>query len=336
MSISKLFKITIIFLAAGLFVTSTAHAALAFRNINEGQPVPGFTLKDMGGSDVSLSSYAGKVVIVAFIKPDQENSAEALRDLQKMNARLQAKGIAILAVMPEMDQQAGLKELVEKEKITFPVLLDDGRKVYGEWGAFLYPTTGIIDKEGKLAVQVPSHNRKYAETVEGNALLAAGEVTKEQLDAKLNPKEKEKLTPEQKEASRRMMLAQKLLERKMIDKAAAELEQAVQADPNLAEARVKYGFVLLKTGDPVKARENFTKAVEINPRAEDAKAGLGAALTAQGEVDKGIETLTEALKMNPRPARTHFELGRAYEKKGAPDKAAEHYRKALEELSPDW
>ncbi|MGA2192915.1 MAG: tetratricopeptide repeat protein [Nitrospirota bacterium] len=332
---TRLFKVSVPLFFCALIIASLGHAALAFRNVTEGQPVPGFTLKDLAGNDISLSSFAGKVVVVTFFKPDQEFSVRALKDLVKMQAKLGSK-VVILAIMPEMNQQEKLKELVEKEKVTFPVLLDEGRKTYGAWGAFLYPTTGIVDKEGRLAVQVPSHNWKFEETVEGNVRLALGEINKEQLAGELNPKQNEEISPARQKAENHIALARKLMERKMTDKAAAELAQAVEADPTMAEAKVEYGFLLLMQGDAVRAQENFSKAAEQNPRLEDAKTGLGASYVAQGQVDKGIEVLNDALKLNPKPARTHFELGKAYEKKGAPDKAAEHYRKALEELAVGW
>ncbi|HEY3346920.1 MAG TPA: redoxin domain-containing protein [Nitrospirota bacterium] len=320
--------------AATLFCVSSAGSAtaIAFRNVEPGQTPPDFTLKDTAGRDVSLSAKGGSVVVVAFVKPDQDASQKAMADLQKIQDKFGKRGVSVLAVVSEMGEQAQLKDVVEKNKITYPILLDDGRKVYGQWGAFLYPTTGVIDKTGKMILHVPSHNRKYQETLEGNIRLALGEINQEQLNAALNPVEKEKLTEGQKEASRRMLLAQRLIERKQYDKAAEELSKAVEADPESCPARVKYGFILLKLGDAVKAKESFTKAVELNPKDNDARAGLGASMVAAGDIDKGIETISESLKSNPRPARSHLELGRAYEKKGDTVKALEFYKKALEEL----
>lgn len=335
MSLRRAFKTAAVSLSLALLIlTFSADAAvLAFRNVAEGQPAPNFTLKDAAGNDVSLSGSAGKTVVVIFFKPDQKSSQEALSDLAKIYGRYKNRGVEILSIMSEAGEQSELKALMEKEKIMFPVLIDEGRKIYGEWGAFLYPTTAIIDKDGKVSMHIPSHNRKYAEVVEGGIRVALGEITKEKLEEELNPKEVKQLTPEQKKAERHMMLGQKLMERKLVDKASAEFALAVEADPNLAEAKVLYGFTLLKLGDAAKAQDNFTKALAINPKVDDVKCGLGASYVALGEVDKGIEVLEDALKVNPKPARTHFELAKAYEKKGALDKATEHYKKALEEMS---
>ncbi|MHB8173279.1 MAG: tetratricopeptide repeat protein [Nitrospirota bacterium] len=331
----RLVKTFIPFLIAGAMLAGSSHAASAFRNVSVGQPVPDFTLQDNSGKDYSISSLAGKIVLVIFIRPDQNSSVRALKVLQKIYPEFLSKGVVFMAIVSETDQKNNIPGLIQKEDITFPVLYDDGRKVYGAWGAILYPTTGIVGKDGKLAVQVPMYDWKYKDTVEGNLRLALGEISKKQLDAELNPKANEKVAPGLAKAERHMMLAEDLMKRQMYTDACKELAAAVKSAPDLTEAHVKYGFALISKGDTAKASEQFQKALLQDPKSSEAKTGLGACLVAQGQVDKGIELLTEAAKLNPQPARAHFELGKAYEKKGAFDKAAKYYRKAAEELA-NW
>ena len=319
-------------LLALLISTSTDASDHPFKNINIGEAVPGFTLKDTNGSDVSLASYKGKVTLVLFVRPDQKNSQSAMADLQKLMDKYGPKGLAVVAMTPETQQATELKDVVEKEKITYPALLDEGKKVYGEWGAFLFPTTAVLDKEGKMIMPIPSYNRTYPDVMEGYVQYALGEIGKEQLDAIVNPKGSVRLTPEQKNAERHMMLGQRMIDRKLIDKAAEEYGQAVESDPTLVDAHIKYGYVLLKLGDSAKALEQFTKALELDPKAEEASTGLGSVQVSTGNFDKAIEVLEANIKTNPKPARAHYELGVAYEKKGVFDKAAEHYKKAAEEL----
>jgi len=311
---------------------AAAGQSHAFRNLKESEPVPGFKLKDSKGTDVSLDAYKGKLVVVTFFRADQDKSREALTDLEKIYEKYKDKGVEVIALTPDKNDGRNIAAVVDELKLTYPVLEDEGRDVYGSWGVFLFPTTGILDKEGKLYKQLPSHNRQFADDIEGQIRFLLGEITAEQLDAILNPKQNERLSPEQKKAERHMMLGQRMIDRKLLDKAAEELENAVEADPALVEAHVKYGFVLLKLGKAEEAKPHFEKALELDKRAEDAEAGLGACQVALGEVDKGIETLEAALKLNPKPARVHYELSKAYKIKGMPEKAAEHCQKALEEL----
>jgi peroxiredoxin len=317
-------SIAVLFAAAG-----QSHA---FRNLKESEPVPGFKIKDTKGTEVALDSYKGKFVIVTFFRADQDKSRETLTDLEKIYEKYKDKGVEVIALTPDKNDGRSIAAVVDDLKLTYPVLEDEGRAVYGAWGVFLFPTTGIIDKEGKLYKQIPSHNRQFADDLDGYVRFLLGEITAEELDGILNPKPNERFTPEQKKAERHMMLGQRMIDRKLLDKAAEELKSAVEADPTLVEAHVKYGFVLLKLGNAAEAKPQFEKALELNKRAEDAEAGLGACQVAMGDVDKGIETLEDALKLNPKPARVHYELSKAYKIKGMPDKAAEHCQKALEEL----
>jgi len=329
MSANPVMKVLILSIIALALAVGDSYA---FRNMNEGDPVPGFKLKDASGKDVSLADFTGKVVVVTFFKGDQDNSLKAVAGLQKVHEKYGAKGAQMLAITPDKDDGSSAASVAAKYKLTYPVLVDEGRAVYGSWGVFLFPTTAVIGKDGKLFKHLPSYDRKYGENVEGYVRLALGEITAGELDALLNPEDKARLSPEQKKAERHMMLGQRMVDRKLLDKAAGEYKEAVESDPELVDAHVKYGFVLLKLEKPAEAKGEFDKAMELNAKAEDAAAGLGAALVALGELDKGIEVLEGALKLNPKPARAHYELGRAYEKKGAPDKAAEHYRKTIEEL----
>ncbi len=335
MFVKRLVRTFIPFLIAGAVLAGTSHAANAFRNVSVGQHAPDFTLQDSSGKDYSLSSYSGRITLVIFIRPDQGSSVNAMKILQKIYPEFSSKGVEFLAIVSETDQKNNIPVLVQKENITFPVLFDENRKVYGAWGTILYPTTGIVGKDGKLAVQVPMCDWKFKDTVVGNLKLALGEISKEQLEEELNPKANETVAPGLAKAQRHMMLAEDLMKRQMYTDACKQLSAAVKSAPDLTDAHIKYGFALLSKGDTKKAGEQFTLALKQEPKSNDAKTGLGSCLVAQGQVDKGIELLTEASKLNPQPARAYFELGKAYEKKGAFDKAAEYYRKSAEKLA-NW
>jgi len=315
-----------------LFVAPASFAQL--RNLQEGEKAPDFTLNALDGSSVTLSSYAGKdIVVVTIVRPGQPNSGKAMADLQDLSAKYAGKDVVFLAMTPDTDNKAAAKEEADKAKVTYPFLLDEGRHVYGAWGAFLFPTTCIIAKDGTLAKEIPSYNRKYKDSVDAYLQLTLGEIDESAVDDIINPKDTVVFTPEQKKAERHLMLAQRMIDRSLLDKAEDDLKQAVELDPANAKARVTYGFVLLKLDRPEEAKAQFSAALEADARAEDAKAGLGAAEVALGDLDNGIATLEDSLKLNPKPARSHFELGKAYQKKGDNEKAAEHFRKAAEELA---
>ena len=76
------------------------------------------------------------------------------------------------------------------------------------------------------------------------------------------------------------------------------------------------------------------QAVEIQPDFAEAQGGLGAALVRRGRLDEAIAHYREALEIDPDSAIAHANLGNVFLNQGRPDKALEHFRKIVE-LSPE-
>ncbi|WP_051940253.1 CDP-glycerol glycerophosphotransferase family protein [Stenoxybacter acetivorans] len=72
------------------------------------------------------------------------------------------------------------------------------------------------------------------------------------------------------------------------DKAKLFFEKSIQQFPLLAEANFKYGVLLLKTGEAVKAEEFISKAIEINPARTSWNKQLQQAIKKKGKQSVGI------------------------------------------------
>jgi len=117
--------------------------------IEEGKAAPRFTLADADGKNVSLSSFAGKDVIVYFYPKDDTPGCtkeacgfrDGWNDLKKL-------GAVVLGI--SADSAASHKEFAAKYKLPFTLLSDPDRSVmekYGAWGEkVLYgkKVTGVI------------------------------------------------------------------------------------------------------------------------------------------------------------------------------------------------
>lgn len=115
---------------------------------------PDFTLKDVRGHDVSLSSYRGKVVILNFwtktCGPCMEEMPE-IADLAKITKPM--GDVAVVTVSTDDTAQEAVDTLkaILKEEAPFSILMDpDATNVRGKFGTSLYPETFIIDKEGVI------------------------------------------------------------------------------------------------------------------------------------------------------------------------------------------
>ena len=133
----------------------------------EGDRAPQFTLLDEKGNTVALRDFKGEKVVVLYFYPKDMTpgctaEAQGFRDVK---GRFSRAGAVILGVSP--DSAESHQKFCSKQKINFPLLVDEGHKVasqYGVWkrksmyGKTYYGnerTTFVIDKSGRIAKVFP-------------------------------------------------------------------------------------------------------------------------------------------------------------------------------------
>jgi len=204
--------------------------------------------------------------------------------------------------------------------------------VYGDYGLFILPATGIIGKDGKFAFEHGSHGRDFRDVVGGKAKVLAGLMTEEEYKKLVTPVESVKRSKEEGEADRLISLGRTLLKRGMPDKAAEKFAKAVELDPKNLTALLAYGESLVASKKLDEALVQFTRAKEIAPNSKEAALGIGTVHLEKGEVDKAIQEISDAAMLNPKPEKAYFWLGAAYEKKGDLPNAVKYYKKAIERI----
>lgn len=110
-----------------------------------------FTLTDLSGKTWTLRNLRGKVVVVNFWATWCPPCRKEMPDLETLYQRFAAQGLVILGIS---DEEAGkVKPFIEQQKITYPSLLDPGRKVNEQFQIDGIPKTFIYDREGKIVAQ---------------------------------------------------------------------------------------------------------------------------------------------------------------------------------------
>jgi len=300
-------------------------------SVSVGEKVPEFTLYSPAGDAVSSGEFKGKTLILICWRTDQKRSILSLKDAGDILKEYGQKGIAVVGVMEDNDDPEEARKIYNENNIDFPLLIDKSRQLYGDYGIRVFPTTVIIDKDGLLAYDIPSHPLSYKMKLQGYVRKLIGEINEEELKLVLSPKREEK-NDALLEAERKYNLAMKFVERRMMDQAIATVEQSVEAWPSMVKSHILLGFLYLDGDDADNALKSFEKALELEPDSNDAKTGKGGALVAKGDVDKAIQILNEAAVANPYAQMTYYELGKAYELKGDREKAVEMYKKAIEKI----
>ena len=120
----------------------------------EGKPAPDFTLNDLSGRPVQLSSLRGKVVLVNFWATWCPPCREEVPSLVRMNQALQGKPFQLLAVSIDEGGKGAVTDFFKKGGVTLPALLDTDGAVSRRYGTTGVPETFVIDTKGVIMKKV--------------------------------------------------------------------------------------------------------------------------------------------------------------------------------------
>lgn len=120
--------------------------------IKVGEVAPDFNATTIDGKPIKLSDYKGKVVLLDFWATWCGPCLMELPNVKKVYEAHKDKGFEIIGISADEDV-ADLKKLVEQENIQWPQIFDGGDKggaIQEQYGVMKYPTTILLDKEGKI------------------------------------------------------------------------------------------------------------------------------------------------------------------------------------------
>ncbi len=116
-------------------------------------PAPGIELQNMAGETVQLSSLRGRVVLLNFWATWCVPCREEIPDLNAMYRDLEGKGFTVVGASWN-DTPSDIKDFQQEIKVDYPILLD-GETVGDRFGGIQsFPTTFIIDREGRIRYKV--------------------------------------------------------------------------------------------------------------------------------------------------------------------------------------
>jgi peroxiredoxin len=110
-----------------------------------------FTLTDLQGKTWSLKELKGKVVLVNFWATWCPPCRKEMPDLNTLYQRFRDQGFVILAISDEDADK--VKPFIAERNISYPVMLDPGRKVNELFQVEGIPKSFVYDREGKLVAQ---------------------------------------------------------------------------------------------------------------------------------------------------------------------------------------
>jgi peroxiredoxin len=110
-----------------------------------------FTLTDLQGKVWHLQDLKGKVVLVNFWATWCPPCRKEMPDLDALYNKFKDQGFVVLAISDE--ESAKVSPYIAEHKISYPVMLDAGRKVNDAFIVEGIPKSFVYDRDGKLVAQ---------------------------------------------------------------------------------------------------------------------------------------------------------------------------------------
>jgi thiol-disulfide isomerase/thioredoxin len=153
-----------------IILGSLLFAGLSLTGRAAGRPAPapelaGGTkwLNTPGEAPLTLAALRGKVVLVEFWTGGCNNCLNTLPYVKRWFARYQGQGFVVVGVhSPEFQHEhaeAYVRNRISALGVRYPVVMDNGFRIWRAYNNVYWPTTYLVDKTGRL---------RYKQIGEGN------------------------------------------------------------------------------------------------------------------------------------------------------------------------
>jgi len=266
-------RVNKLFCALAIFIASASSAdCAAYRFVDIGDPYPAFCAQQFQGDRVCSEKYEDTILVLTFFTLQQTSSEKVMNDLQEVAVRYQGKDLSVIGILSGEADLQGLDEFVRAHTLTFPILLDPDRRVYGDFGVFLYPATGIFARDKSLRYYLPARRINFDKHVDGYVRFLLEEISDSELEAILHPPQ-DTTDPNYKKAENYHNFARVYYKKGKLDKVKELLELSIQAYKNYALAYSLYGYVYIQEEAYEQGLEQFELALEIEPELQEALEG---------------------------------------------------------------
>lgn len=131
-----------------------------------GEEAPNFTLTDTKGTERSLSTYEGKIVVIEWFSPTCSYVDRCYQTKTMQNAQARVKQLDKGVVWLAIDSRRGATALadnmwIDRYKLKHPILLDPGAKYARLYKAKTTPHMFVIDTKGVLRYHGALDNNEW-------------------------------------------------------------------------------------------------------------------------------------------------------------------------------
>ena len=141
-------------IASALCLALAVPSTQAAEEVKINKLAPDFTLPNLEGKDVSLSSLRGHVVILTFWSVWCHVCREEMGVLDSVYQKYKDKGLDVIGVNIDPDGSTSVQDYIKKHSLSFPMLRDKEKKVMKVYRANFLPSTFLLDKKGIVVDKV--------------------------------------------------------------------------------------------------------------------------------------------------------------------------------------
>ncbi|MFT4578608.1 MAG: peroxiredoxin [Nitrospinales bacterium] len=170
-----LFVVVLAVIAYRIQLSPNQKTALNQERPEVGHPAPDFTLRNLQGNLEGLIDHKDKVIVLNFWATWCAPCLEEMPAFEKLYRRYRSQGVTVLAVSLDKGNISKVKDFVDANNLTFPVLIDSDGAAEKLYPSFTIPFTYVIDKEGRVAARVDgAKNWASSETFAALDILIKG------------------------------------------------------------------------------------------------------------------------------------------------------------------
>jgi thiol-disulfide isomerase/thioredoxin len=108
-----------------------------------------FTLNDINGNTIVKSDFTEKVTVVNFWASWCPPCVEEIPSLNRLQEKMEGRPFELISINYAEDKKT-VSSFMQKVNVDFPVLLDLSGATAHRWKVITYPSTFVIDRQGKF------------------------------------------------------------------------------------------------------------------------------------------------------------------------------------------
>lgn len=295
---------------------------------------------------VCLNIFGQTSKNVSISKQPQQTSSQASSNQQESILQLQAENEAMKKQLEKMEKEI---ELYRGDVRTKMSELEAEQSRWTAWMCLIVTLLAgglggvvplfITNRSDKLLEKsyekMVGELKEKVSSVEADAKSAKeslSEVTELKESIKAIKKDIDKSKRNAERAARRAMASKlftQALSEKDYQKAIQLYSEAIELDPNFAEAYSNRGYAKYLLGEEENALQDYDKAIELNPNLSEAYNNRGNAKESLGDENGALEDFDKAIELNPDYANAYNNRGVVKRELGDTAEAMIDFNKAI-------